>query len=194
MAGGGLSLPLGQELAGGEGWHGGHQSQVFGVEAEKSHPWIPPRQDVTHRGCQASWGAAGVGTSRGESCGLGSRPHLQPPSLLHLREQGTGSRPLAAAPGLFIAANTPHAFKPSPFWGDPCLLKTVFPPWDPWVTLSRSPSCAAAACRRSRCCNEGATLPAHRHPREPTCLGGEVTSPAPLSLLSPPPVTPPSWR
>lgn len=141
---------------------GGINPKCLGLRLKKATPGSPPRQDVTHRGCQASWGAAGVGTSRGESCGLGSQPRLQ-----HLSLQGTGSRPLAAAPGLFIAANTPRAFKPSPFGGDPCLLKTVFPPWDPWGTLSRSPSCAAAACRRSRCCTEGATLPAHGHPRDP---------------------------
>lgn len=62
--------------------------------------------------------------------------------------RGAGARRLDAAPELFIAANTLHAFKPSPFWGRFLpFLKYVSPPRDPLGTLSPFPSCAAGVCQ-----------------------------------------------
>lgn len=183
-------MPCGRgERAGGEGWHGGHQSQVFGVEAEKSHPWIPPQAGCHPSGVSGQLGGCWCGDIKGGELWVG----VSAPSPASLPAGNREQAPCCSTGVIHSSKHSP-CLQAESVWGRSLPFEDCFPSLGSLGHLiSLSQLC-------SRCVpalpvlHRGGHAASPRTPPGPTCLGGEVTSPAPLSLPSPPPVTPPSWR
>lgn len=176
---------------------GGVNHKCLGLGLEKATPGSPqgglsPIGGVRPAGGLLVWGDQG-----------GKAISSVPPCCISPAgrdSDGDGEQAPCRSTGVIHSSKHSPCLQAESVWGRSLLFEGRFPSWGSLghlILLSQ-------LC--SRCVPElpvlAAWLRLHRggHAASPwtppghTCLGGEVTSLAPLSPPSPPPVTPPSWR